>query len=134
MVIGLIRLVTMALAMYSPRALDTFTTSPPRNPMSFASSAGISTNGSGTRWSAGFESALNSVTSLPTHFCVGSLHHTCRREASHGLPSRSHDARLYRTRRFAGHDQAQFWCTPIPDGSLGSLRAVKLPASVYPPQ
>src|SRR5205814_4305685 len=88
----------------------------------------------GPMWFAGFESALKSGTSLPTHFCVASLHHTCRREASHGFPSRSNEARLYSTRRFAGHDHAQFWCTPIPDGSLASRRAVRYPASVKDPQ
>ena len=30
------------------------------------------------------------------------------RSLSHGLPDGSHDARLYITRRLAGHDQAQF--------------------------
>ena len=74
--------------------------------------------------SAGFESVLKSGTSLPTHRPVASFHHTCGRSGSHGLPDRSHDARLYCTRRFAGHDHAQFGYTPRPDGSSVSRRAV----------
>src|SRR5580700_5201360 len=84
----------------------------------------------GPMWSLGFESALKSGTSLPTHFCAVSFHQTWRRDVSHGLPSRSQEARLYSTRRLAGHDHAQFWCTPISEGSDGSRRAVRFPASV----
>jgi hypothetical protein len=61
----------------------------------------------GPIWSFGFESALKSGTSFPTHFCWPSFHHTCLREGSQGLPEESHDARLYITRRFIGQDHAQ---------------------------
>ena len=62
----------------------------------------------GPMWSLGGESTLKSGTSLPTHFCCASFHQICLRSGSQGLPSRSQEARLYRTRRFAGHDHAQF--------------------------
>jgi hypothetical protein len=47
-IMGLIRWVTIALAIYSLRALDTLKRSPPLIPISSASSTGTSTNGSGT--------------------------------------------------------------------------------------
>ena len=40
----------------------------------------------GPMCSSGFESALKSGTSLPTHFCAVSFHHTCLRDGSYGLP------------------------------------------------
>src|SRR6266576_150413 len=82
----------------------------------------------------GSESALKSGTSLPTHFCFASLHQTCLRSGSQGLPLRSHDARLYKTRRFIGHDHAQLGWMPRPDGSSGLRRCVRAPASVHEPQ
>ncbi len=54
------------------------------------------------------ESGLKSGTSFPTQLCAASFHQTCLRVGSQGLPEGSHDARLYKTRRFAGHDHAQF--------------------------
>ena len=43
-----------------------------------------------------------------THLPDTSFHQICRRSGSHGRPETSHDARLYMTRRLAGHDHAQF--------------------------
>ena len=63
-----------------------------------------------------------------------SFHQTCLRVGSQGLPSRSQEARLYRTRRFAGHDHPQFWWIPRPDGSSGLRRCVAEPASGQEPQ
>src|SRR5437762_3220441 len=62
----------------------------------------------GPVWAFGFESGLKSGMSLPTQRPAVSLHQTCLRVGSQGLPDGSHDARLYITRRFAGHDHAQF--------------------------
>ena len=49
------------------------------------------------------------VFGVGVHFKVGHIHQTCLRSASQGFPAGSQDARLYSTRRFAGHDHAQFW-------------------------
>src|ERR1700716_4365402 len=51
-----------------------------------------------------------------------------------GLPLGSQDARLYITRRFAGHDQPQPRVCPIPVGSELSRRAIRLPAGPQAPQ
>src|ERR1700733_1135258 len=87
----------------------------------------------GPMWSLGGESALKSGTSLPTHFFCASLHQICGREASQGLPETSHDARLYITRRFIGHDHPQFGWAPRPEGSELSRRCISAPASVQEP-
>src|SRR5207253_9141025 len=88
----------------------------------------------GPMWSLGLESGLKSGTSLPTQDCLASSHQTCRREGSHGLPSRLQEARLYMTRRFMGHDQAQFGYMPKPEGSSVPHRSIIAPASVEEPQ
>src|SRR5438270_2787883 len=88
----------------------------------------------GPMWSLGLESGLKSGTSLPAHLPVPSLNQTCLRLGSQGLPVRSHDARLYMTRRFMGHDQAHWGWMPKPEGSAGSRRCVLEPASGQEPQ
>src|SRR2546430_16726956 len=50
-----------------------------------------------------------------------------------GLPLGSQEARLYITRRFAGHDQPQFRVWPMPVGSELSRRAIRLPAGAQAP-
>src|SRR6185369_9101239 len=56
------------------------------------------------------------------------------RVGSQGFPSASADARLYMTRRLAGHEKPQLWYIPRPLGSsTGLRRAAMLPASVKTP-
>src|SRR5579862_4388256 len=93
--------------------------------------SGIMMNG--PMWSLGCESGLKSGTSTPVQICAASFQETCLRAGSQGLPETSHDARLYSTRRFAGHDHAQFGYTPRPDGSSVPRRASCGPASVHDP-
>src|SRR6476646_8049921 len=82
---------------------------------------------------AGSSSSLKSGTSAP-------FQPTSLRAGFHGLPLGSHDARLYITRRFAGHDHAQFRVWPMPVGSELSRRAMlltvglQLPANSQQPQ
>src|SRR5271167_1303148 len=81
---------------------------------------------------AGSSSALKSGTSAPAQalpFQPISL-----REGSKGLPATSHEARLYITRRLAGHDQAQLRVWPMPVGSELSRLAMRLPAGDQAPQ
>ena len=75
---------------------------------------------------------VKSATSLPSQFVPFHLINT--RFGSHGLPFSSAEARLYNTRRFIGHAHAQPAWIPLPDGSLGSRRAIRLPCSVQEPQ
>src|SRR5208282_2219265 len=56
------------------------------------------------------------------------------RFGSYGLPLGSQEARLYRTRRFAGQDQAQLSVWPIPVGSELSRLAIRLPVGPHAPQ
>src|SRR5258708_9599624 len=56
------------------------------------------------------------------------------RGGPNGLPLRSHDARLYRMRRFAGQAHAQPSVWPMPVGSELSRRPIWLPACVHAPQ
>ena len=72
-----------------------------------------------------------SGTSAPTQ--RSPFHSTITRSGSHGRPSRSQEARLYRVRRLAGQENDQFACTPMPLGSLLSRRAIMLPSSVQLP-
>ena len=81
--------------------------------------------------SPGLESGLMSGTS-PTH--LSPFHLIPAREGSQGLPSLSAEARLYMTRRFAGHEKAQLWNMPRPSGSAGERRWVLFPASVNAPE
>ena len=46
---------------------------------------------------------MKSGTSWPVHLPCSSSHHTYALRSDHGLPSGSADARLYMSRRFAGH-------------------------------
>src|SRR5262245_21830105 len=81
--------------------------------------------------SPGGESGLMSGTS-PTHFSP--FQTMPRRFGSQGFPSASADARLYMTRRFAGHENPQLWNMPRPLGSAVERRWALLPASVYTPE
>src|SRR5690349_1190877 len=81
--------------------------------------------------SPGGTSILKSGTSFPPHFLP--FQEMSFRFGSHGLPLGSTEARLYMTRRFAGHEKAQFGVVPRPLGSLGSRRAIWLPFSVQHP-
>src|ERR1700761_8120343 len=81
---------------------------------------------------SGGSSTLKSGTSAPDH--VLPFHAISLRVGSNGLPLTSHDARLYSTRRFAGHAQAQFSVLPMPVGSELSRRPIWLPAWVHAPQ
>src|SRR5207248_1547168 len=56
------------------------------------------------------------------------------RPGLNGLPLGSQEARLYITRRLAGHDHAQLTVWPIPVGSELSRRAIRLPAGPHAPQ
>src|SRR5437868_826705 len=80
---------------------------------------------------AGSSSSLKSGVSAPLQpvpFQAMSL-----RAGFHGLPLGSHEARLYITRRFAGHDHAQFRVWPMPVGSELSRRAMRLPVGPQQP-
>src|SRR5581483_3659461 len=88
----------------------------------------------GPMCSDGGESGLKSGTSTPAQRCCASLHQTCGRSPSQGLPAASQDARLYSTRRLAGHDHPQFGNTPRPEGSSVPRRCIWGPASVQEPQ
>src|SRR5512132_2940031 len=68
----------------------------------------------------------------PTHFSP--FHTMPGRLGSHGLPAASADARLYMTRRLAGHENAQLWNMPSPVGSAVLRRCALLPASVNTPE
>src|SRR5437879_8076346 len=82
--------------------------------------------------------SVKSGTSYPTHLPLGTFlpvlgsggftkfgsHHTHRFRSLHGLPFRSADARLYMTRRFAGHAHPHLRCAPGTPGGSGSRRAV----------
>src|SRR5260370_37952634 len=83
----------------------------------------------GPMWSLGLESALKSGTRLPTHFPAASFHQICLRAESHGLPLTSQEARLYITRRFIGHDQAQFGEITMPERSAVPRRLLLVPES-----
>src|SRR5471032_1463696 len=63
---------------------------------------------------SGGSSTLKSGTSAPPQ--VVPFHATSLRVGSHGLPCKSQEARLYSTRRLAGHAQAQFSVLPMPVG------------------
>ena len=52
----------------------------------------------------------------------------------HGLPAGSALARLYRMRRLAGQEHAQFGARPCSRGSVASRRAIMLPRSVQQPE
>src|SRR5476649_2280171 len=80
---------------------------------------------------SGGSSTLKSGTSAPPQ--VVPFHATSLRVGSHGLPCKSQEARLYSTRRLAGHAQAQFSVLPMPVGSLLSRRPIWLPAGVQQP-
>src|ERR1041384_1540448 len=56
------------------------------------------------------------------------------RLGSQGAPLASADARLYMTRRLAGHEKPQLWNMPSPVGSAVLRRWVLLPASVKQPE
>ena len=80
---------------------------------------------------AGSSSALKSGTStLPQFF---PFHASSVRRGSNGFPATSHEARLYITRRLAGHAQAQPSVLPMPVGSLLSRRAIMLPVGPQAP-
>src|SRR5262249_60807772 len=82
--------------------------------------------------SPGLESGLMSGTS-PTHFSP--FHLMPAREGSQGLPSLSAEARLYMTRRLAGHEKPQVWNIPRPLGSALDRRAGLFSGSLkHPPQ
>src|SRR3982751_330666 len=80
---------------------------------------------------AGSSSSLKSGTSAPLQAVP--FQATSLRAGFHGLPVGSHEARLYITRRFAGHDQAQFSVWPMPVGSELSRRAMRLPVGPQQP-
>src|SRR6266851_2484099 len=64
---------------------------------------------------------------LPFHWMPG-------RVGSHGLPLASAEARLYMTRRLAGHEKAHWWYMPRPSGSALLRRWARFPDSVYTPE
>src|SRR5215467_14617994 len=70
--------------------------------------------------------------SAPVHALP--FHEISLRDGSNGLPFRSHEARLYSTRRFTGHAHAQPSVWPMPVGSALSRRPIWLPACVHEPQ
>jgi hypothetical protein len=81
---------------------------------------------------SGGSSTLKSGMSEPVH--ARPFHATSFLDGSNGLPFTSHDARLYSTRRFAGHAHAQPSVWPMPVGSELSRRPIWLPACVHEPQ
>ena len=81
---------------------------------------------------SGGSSTLKSGMSAPVHALP--FHAISLRVGSNGLPLTSHEARLYRMRRFAGHAHAQFSVWPMPVGSELSRRPIWLPACVHAPQ
>src|ERR1017187_4814791 len=81
---------------------------------------------------AGFSPAGKSGTSAPPHALP--FQPTSLRFGLYGLPAGSQDARLYRTRRFAGQAHAQLSVCPIPVGSELSRRAIRLPVGPHAPQ
>src|SRR5262249_59365393 len=80
--------------------------------------------------SPGLESGLMSGTS-PTHFSP--FHLMPAREGSQGLPSLSAEARLYMTRRLAGHEKPQVWNIPRPLGAALDRRGAFLAAFLEDP-
>src|SRR5205807_5525709 len=77
----------------------------------------------------GGRSSMKSATSNPVHFFWSSSHQTYFLRSDHGLPSGSADARLYRIRRFDGHDHAHSPATQS-CSDPGFLRAVWLTPSL----
>src|SRR5512139_3073336 len=84
--------------------------------------------------SSGAESILKSGTSAPAHLPAPASQAMILRVGSYGLPEGSQDARLYRMRRLAGQEKAQFRVWPMPKGSELSRRAIMLPFSVQAPE
>src|SRR5262245_10344433 len=82
--------------------------------------------------SAGAASGLMSGTSTPAHFWP--FQAMSLRLESQGLPEASHDARLYRIRRLAGHANAHPRVLPRPLGSELSRRAIMLPLLLHAPE
>src|SRR5215468_11458032 len=72
-----------------------------------------------------------SGTSKPAHFAPS--HSISLRLSSQALPLRSAEARLYRMRRLAGHENAHCEYNPASPGSALFRRAIMLPASVKQP-
>src|SRR5882762_4609730 len=68
----------------------------------------------------------------PTHFSP--FQTMPGRVGSHGFPSLSAEARLYMTRRLAGHANAHSWNMPSPIGSALLRRAARFPALLYTPE
>src|SRR5579864_3789627 len=80
----------------------------------------------------GSSSALKSATSAPTQAVP--FQDVSLRPGLNGLPHVSQDARLYSTRRLAGHEKAQLRVWPIPVGSELTRRAMRLPPGPHAPQ
>src|SRR5690242_15897166 len=66
----------------------------------------------GGRYDGG-RSAMKSGVSTPVHFSAAASHQTYRLRSDHGRPSGSADARLYMSRRFAGHAQPHSGATQL---------------------
>ena len=82
--------------------------------------------------SPGLAVGAMSGTSLPSHFSP--VHWMIGRSGSQGWPFRSAEARLYSVRRFSGQLHAHLGCTPMPEGSALSRRAMLFPSSLKLPE